>query len=143
MAIVKSDWATGQHTVPLNGVAGVVHFQRFEFVVNDDLAAGDIIELAVLPAGSTVVDALLSVGDTATATVGVGIMSGHVGEDDDNRTAGTELFAAAEANTVSRAEAATAFTIKPVDRDRSIGAEVSEEVTASGQLVVLNLFYKQ
>lgn len=143
MAIVKSQWATGQSTVPLNAVAGVVHFQRFTFTITEDLGAGDVIELAVLPAGATVVDAFVSLGNLGAATADIGIMSGQVGEDDDNRTVGAELFDEAASNASARAEGETAFTIAPVDRDRSVGLKVSEAVTASNQVVALHLFYKQ
>lgn len=142
MAIVQSDWAKGRRVAPDACAAGEVIVQRFTFKVTANLAANDIIELAVLPAMSTPVDAILYTGNLgAGVTVDVGIMSGTVGDPSASRTCGAELFDDAANNAVVRPSAATAFTIASTESDRSVGVKVSGAVTASSQDVWLELFY--
>lgn len=141
MAIVQSAWGAGLHQAPVSGEAGTVVAERYTFTVSDDLAADDIVELAVLPAYHTVVDAILLGEDVGT--VDVGIMSGTVGSSDQSRTSGDELFSAAATGSVARMSKASGFTIEPVEADRSIGVKVADGVAASGQKIELLLLTKQ
>lgn len=144
MTIRQSYWAQGIRQAPVSGEAGGVVCEKYEFVVSANLASTDIVELAVLPAYHTVVDAVLVSEDLgAGVTVDVGIMSGIKGELDESRTSGNELFAGAANNSVVRMSKAAGFQIEPVEADRSIGLKVSGAVTASGQKVTLILSCKQ
>lgn len=134
MAQYQSGWATRQRNTPNAGCAGVVVAQMFEYALTGTaLAQNDIIELAVLPAGNTVVDAILvsdalDTGGSPALEFDVGIMSGEVGDKDSVRTCGNELFAASDAGQAAapvRASALSAFTIAPVDADRSIGVKIT------------------
>lgn len=144
MAIVQSSWGAGLHQAPVSGEAGTVVAERYSFTITDDLDQGDIIELAVLPAYHTVVDAILISSTMTTTTLDVGIMSGAVGSTDQSRTSGDELFDGAATGSVVRMSAPAGFRIAPVEADRSIGVKVvTADITASGQVVDLILFTKQ
>lgn len=146
MAIaIQSEWVLGRKQTPTSREAGGVVAQRFEATIDADLDVGDIVELAVLPAYHTVVDAILDTEALGTGVnVDVGIMSGAVGDPDGTRTCGDELFSAEDASAaaVVRASESSAFTIAPADRDRSIGVKVSAAVTA-GKKIGLTLFMVQ
>ena len=143
MTIKQSKWAKGIEVVPVCGEAGEVQAERFTFTITENLTTSDIIELGVLPAFATVVDAILDTDECGTGTIAVGVMTGDVGSTDGARTSGTELFAAAADASVVRPSARSAFTIAPTDKDRSIGLKFSAAVTAANQVVALTLFYKQ
>lgn len=143
MAIVQSLWGKGQKVAPLSGMAGVTQVEKFSIALTTDAGASDIIELGVLPAGATVVDAILVSDELGTITLSAGLMSGTVGSTDAGRTCGTELFSAAADASVVRASLATAFRIAPTDADRSIGVVPSGTITASGQVIELVVFYRQ
>lgn len=146
MAIaIQSEWVLGRKQTPTSREAGGVVAQRFEATIDTDLDVGDIVELAVLPAYHTVVDAILDTEALGTGvSVDVGVMSGAVGDPDGTRTCGDELFSAEDASAaaVVRASESSAFTIAPADRDRSIGVKVSAAVTA-GKKIGLMLFMVQ
>lgn len=144
MAIVQSAWAEGRKVAPISREAGGVVAEKYSFTITKDMAAGDIIELGILPAYHTVVDAVLITDEIGIATIDVGIMSSTVGDPAQNRTSGNELFAgAADAGAVRMSKVA-GFRIAPVEADRSIGLKlVGAGVTASGQVVELLLFTKQ
>lgn len=146
MAIaIQSEWVLGRKQTPTSREAGGVVAQRFEATIDTDLDVGDIVELAVLPAYHTVVDAILDTDGLGTGvSVDVGVMSGAVGDPDGTRTCGDELFSAEDASAaaVVRASESSAFTIAPADRDRSIGVKVSAAVTA-GKKIGLMLFMVQ
>lgn len=144
MAITQGKWASGQKIAPVSREAGGVVCERYSFVIGADLAINDIIELGILPAYHTVVDATLIVDEAGTATYDVGIMSGTVGSPDGARTCGNELFAgAADASTVRMSKVA-GFRIEPVDADRSIGVKIlTAGITAASQRIDLLLYTKQ
>lgn len=146
MAIKHSAWANGQKAAPVSREANGLVVERFTFTITEDLASGDIVELAVLPAYHYPVDAVLVSGALgASVTVDIGIMSGDVGSPDSNRTSGDELFDGLDvaAAAVTRLEEAGAFSIQSTDRDRSIGLKVNAAVTASNQEITLVLTYAQ
>ena len=143
MTIKQSNWAKGIEVTATSDCSSEVVCERFTFTVTGNLTSADIIELGVLPAGSTVVDAILDTGNLgAGVTITSGIMSGVVGDKDAARTCGSELFSAAANNAIVRPSASSAFNIAPVDKDRSIGVKVSGAVTAANQVIALNVFYK-
>lgn len=130
-------------TRPLS--AGAVHCSRVTFTFNAAYAtATDQIELAVLPAFATIVDAVL-IGEAVDAvTADVGIMSGEVGDAISVRTVGDELFDAAQIDAdTTRMSNPEGFTIPSADYDRSIGAVVSGNVAASAaKKLTLLVFYQ-
>ena len=89
MTIKQSNWAKGIIVTTTSDCAGEVVCERFTFTVTENLTSADIIDLGVLPAGSTVVDAILDTGDLGVGvTVSAGVMSGVVGDKDAGRTCG-------------------------------------------------------
>jgi hypothetical protein len=144
MAIVQSDWAIGRKQAPVSEEAGGVVAEKYTFKVLHDLAANDIIELAILPAYHTIVDAILIVDEVGAATFNVGIMSGTLGSTDPARTSGTELFIAATDNAVARTVNPAAFRVLPIAADRGIGVKVlGSPIVQTGQVIELILFTKQ
>ncbi|AOJ09656.1 hypothetical protein [Burkholderia mayonis] len=134
MALLQSLWATGQHLAPVSCEYGGVVAELFEFTLPaTPLAVNDIIELAVLPATNVPVDAIivsdkLDSGASAAIAFDVGIMSGAVGDKDNSRTCGAELFSAATAGRTggtARASFTSAFTIEPTGNHRSIGLKIT------------------
>lgn len=144
MPIVQSPWGALRKQAPVSAEAGGVVAEKYKFVVTADLAANDIIELAVLPAYHTIVDAILVTDETGTATFDVGIMSGILGSPDQARTCGNELFAGAADASVVRMTKAAGFRIVPIEGDRAIGLKVlGAGITQAGQVIELVLFTKQ
>lgn len=142
MSIFQSDWAKIRRQAPTADCAGDVVSEKFDFTVTANVGTTDIIELGILPAGHTVVDATLITDDLGAGTIDVGLMSGTVGSTDAARTSGNELFAAAADNSVVRLSQAGAFSIAPSDVHRSIGVKVSAAVTAANQKISLVLSYR-
>lgn len=144
MAIVQSPWGALRKQAPVSREAGGVVAEKYKFVVTADMAANDIIELAVLPAYHTIVDAILIVDEAGTATYDVGIMSGTLGSPDQARTCGNELFAGAADATVTRMTKPAGFRITPIEGDRAIGVKVlGAGITQASQVIELVLFTKQ
>lgn len=146
MAIVKSEWGALRKVAPVSCEAGTVKAERYTYTVaaGTTLADGDIIELGILPAYHTVVDAILVLDEAGTATYDVGIMSGTVGSPDQARTSGNEFFAGAADAAVTRMTKAAGFRVTPVEADRSVGLKVvGAGITGAGQVLDLVLFFKQ
>lgn len=144
MAIVQSAWGALRKQAPVSREAGGVVVEKYKFVVTADLAANDIIELAVLPAYHTIVDAILIVDEAGTATYDVGVMSGILGSPDQARTCGNELFAGAADAGVARMTKPAGFRITPIEGDRAIGVKVlGAGITQASQVIELVLFTKQ
>lgn len=140
MALKQSDVVTRRQPARVNAGPSVVSM-RAVFPISAALAAGDIIEMLVLPADCVLVDAVLDADDldsgaSPTLAYDVGIMSGPVGLKDATRTVSNQIFSGAttgQAAGAARASARTAFTIEPKGVDRSIGIKVS---TAAATAVV-------
>lgn len=144
MAIVQSPWGALRKQAPVSCEAGGVVAEKYKFVITGDLAANDIIELAVLPAYHTIVDAILIVDEAGTATYDVGIMSGVLGSPDQARTCGNELFAGAADASVTRMTKPSGFRITPIEGDRAIGVKVlGAGIAQASQVIELVLFTKQ
>ncbi|MGX0136346.1 hypothetical protein [Cupriavidus metallidurans] len=153
MPILQSPWATGQRTIPVGDCSADQTAQLFEFALPvAGLAVGDIIELAVLPANNSPVDCILIAekldnGGAPAIAFDVGLMSGDVGDKVSARTCGAELYAAAnvgQAGGIARPTLASAFTIDPADKDRSIGVKITAaaQAQAAGKKVRLMLQYR-
>lgn len=151
MALIQSGWATRQRNTPSAGCAGIVVAQLFEIKLPAvALASGDIIELAVLPAYNTVIDAILvaddlDTGGSAALTLDVGVMSGDVGDTEAVRTCGAEIFSGSnvgQAGGTARATLASAFTIAAADKDRSIGVKIGTAAATQAVGAKLRLLLK-
>lgn len=151
MALIQSPWAKGQKPVARPQTAWTVHAQLFVVdLTSQAFAAGDILELAVLPPYARIVGAqLVTVGALGAATVDIGLMSGNTGDltnpDDSARTSGNELFAAAaltaELTFISKS---ASLLLEPTEKDRSIGVKFSAAVAAgAGKKIGLLLQFAQ
>jgi hypothetical protein len=146
MSIVQSSWGALKRQAPVSGEAGGVVAERYTFTVpvGLTLAANDIIELAILPAYHTVLDATLVIDEAGTATFDAGIMSSIPGDTDQARTCGNELFAGAADAQATRMSKSAGFRIAPIAGDRSIGIKVlGASVVGAGQIFDLILYTKQ
>ena len=153
MAIVKSKWVRHFAQTARPQTANNTHVQQFTFDVGVEgaLAAGDILELGILPAYARITNAqLITEGVFTAQTADIGIMTGDVGEDfnadgSTARTSGKELFDAADLTV--RLQSLTkpdAVLLAAVDYDRSIGVKVSAAVAAAaGKRVHLILHFYQ
>jgi hypothetical protein len=144
MALFQSNWGKGIKQAPVSREAGGVVCEKYTFTITADMAAGDILELGILPAYHTVVDAVLILPELGSATYDVGIMSGTVGSPDSARTSGDQYFDGVADATVHRLTLPGAFTVAAFDVDRSIGLKaVGAGITAASQVVTLVLFTAQ
>lgn len=147
MTIRQSQRAIGQRPVPQAFTSGAVVAYLAEFIIpaGMTIGAGDIVELAVLPADHRIVDAqILPTGNFgAGVTADVGIMSGAVGSTDPARTVGNELFAAVATNAFGRLVKGDAIVLDHSNSDRSIGVKFSAAVTGAGQILRLQVLMTQ
>lgn len=152
MALHQSLWVTRQRNTAVSGCAGVEVAQMFEFTIDDTTAIpqNDIIELGVLPGNNEISGATLICDDLdtgTTLTLDVGVMSGDVGDKDDSRTCGDEIFAATDvgqAGGVEHSDLVTAYTIAAAPVDRSIGVKIKTAATGhtAGKKLRLLLKYR-
>lgn len=144
--IVHSKHAAGLIATPRPQTAGAVHVAKFRYSFAVALAAGDILELGVLPSYADIVDyKLVPEGNFNMVTASVGIMTGELGSDDATRDAGTELFAAATTLDAVRLPAqAAAFNIAATPQARGIGLKFSAAVAAdAAKKLTLIVQYRQ
>lgn len=152
MALTQSNYAKGVLPVAYPDQAGVTVTQRFEHTIAANLALNDILELACLPAGCELVDAVLAVDDldsngTPLIALDVGIMSGAWGENNGSRTCGAEIFAAdttARTGGVARPSLVGAYRIAATAADRSIGVKIQAAAATDhmiGDKITLILSY--
>ena len=144
MALKQTEWATGQRATASACRAGDAMVMELTYTIKDGetLASTDKVELGLLPAFHHIVNATL-VNDAlgGTTTLDVGIMSGSVGEKDDTRTVGNELFDGADVATAAATPmtSATGFRLESTDNHRSIGMTPSANVSASGSDLAVTL----
>jgi hypothetical protein len=146
MSIYQSRWGSLNRQAPVSEEAGTVKCERYTYTIPAGLTlnVNDIIELAILPAYHTVVDATLVSDDIGTATFDVGIMSSIPGDTDQARTCGNELFAGAADGVSVRMSKIAGFRIVPIAGDRSIGVKVlTASITGAAQVIDLLLYTKQ
>lgn len=146
MAFLQSEHATRVANTATAGCAGVEVAQMFEIDLGGQtLAAGDTIELGILPAYNRISGGYIACGDTTLAG-DIGIMSGDVGDEDPARLVGDEIaaaFVATSATAVTPITALTAFEVEDTDKDRSIGFKVTTGATlAAGVKLQLLLKYR-
>lgn len=151
MALHQSGWALGTIPVARPQTAHNTHAQLFIVdVPAAGYASGDILELGVLHAFASVIDAsIITVGSLGAATVDVGIMSGDAGEttntDATARTVGAELFeGAAISAAITRMTKSDALLLKPLEKHRSIGVKFGAAVAGgAGKKIGLMLHFAQ
>lgn len=120
LALMPVQTASSNEAIPITG----------DYTVPAGLVAGDIIEMAPLPAGYVPVDVTVVAQDmdsTAAMTMDVGIVSGAFGEKLDSRTMGAEFLLAStigQAGGVARANVVAGFMVAPTDADRGIGVKL-------------------
>lgn len=147
--IILSPFASGQRAVVNGDCAGdIVVNNYFVDVTAAQIVAGDIVDIGPLPAGHTVVGAILAPDDldtngTPTIALDVGLMSGTPGSTDTSRTCGAEIFSASQAartGTTDRPTLTSAFRIQSVEYDRSIGVKFNTAAaTAAAGRIRLSL----
>lgn len=136
MTIRVSGFSNRNYPVAVaDGAGDIVAAQYFYDLPTAQNVTGDIIDIGPLPAGHTVVRAVLVPDDLDSATgitLDVGIMSGAVGDTSNSRTCGAEIFAAstaAQTGTPVTPTIKSAYTIQAVDYDRSIGVKIASQST--------------
>lgn len=152
MAIVKSQHAKGLKQTIRPQTAGAVHVTHFTYDlgVEGALAAGDILELGIIPPYARIDQAkLVTEGMLTGLTADVGVMTGEVGADlnpdSSARTSGNEFFAAADLTVrLASLSKADSLLLAPQEYERSIGVKVSGAVSAAaGKRLHLFLYYHQ
>lgn len=104
-----------------------------DYTTGSALAANDVIEMVVLPAGYVPVDAVLATedldsGGSPSITLDLGVISGTAQAADNARTCSNEAFAAStvgQAGGVARPTKAAFALLAPTDADRGIGLKVA------------------
>lgn len=142
MTIIKND--TGLLCVPSSGFAGVVQQQRFEIKIPSGLNDGDIIELGVLISNARICGCMLDADIQTDMTVDIGLMSGTVGSDDQDRTCGNEIFSAQPVDgTLATITTSTPLRVEPSDIDRSVGVKIVTKATTEniGGVFAIELVY--
>lgn len=145
MSILASKFTKYANTFVTGDCAGdVITNDYFVDVTAAQIVLNDIVDLGVLPANHTVVDAILIPDDldtnaNPTVALDVGIMSGVPGDTTSARTCGNELFAAstaAQGGTPTRMSKKEGFLIKPAGSDRSIGVkfQAAAATAAAGRI---------
>ena len=144
MALIETEWATGQRATPSGCQAGDVKVAEFTYQVaaGATLAGADIVALGILPAFHHVVGATL-IGDGLGAgiTANVGFITGEPGSE----AVGSELYDGADVAgaTALPLNSEYAFRLPSVDYHRTIGIDLSGDVAGggSGKKVTLVLNY--
>lgn len=146
--LYQSDAALGIDPVPYGSFAGGVVAKRYVVAVTAAMVGtiNNIIEVAPIPPGHAVIDAILDVDDldsngAPALVLDVGVMSGDWQENDAARTCGDELFdgiTTAQAGGLVRPTLAKALRIATANTARSIGVKMAA-AAATGQAGTLGL----
>lgn len=148
MAFYQSTLTNGKTPAPVAAGSEIV-VQRALVPLTAAIAADDIVEACVLPAGHELVGYYLDSDDldtnaTPTITWNCGIMSGDVGTVDAARTVGTQLYSAA---TTSQAGGLNVTMLRgalriPPDhtKDRSIGLKAAADAATGVATLTLTTF---
>jgi len=136
MAIITSDAAQGKQSVSYPAYAGHIAVQTVNITSPASLAAGDILEVGVLPALTRVID-LVVASDNVGFSGQVGLMDGEVGSKDTSRTCGAEFITNGAITGVKRLSTASAFRVGSADHDRSIGIKMNSGTPAAGTITLI------
>lgn len=132
MALFKSKQVADRLPIPSANAATDLIPIMGEWTVPAGLVTGDIVEMAPLPAGYVLTDALLDHQALGAAFTGaLGVMSGNFG-DGGARTCDASIIAAAtrQADGVARLNVPGATRIAPTTNDRSVGLVISGTLTS-------------
>lgn len=145
MAIIKSIVSGGNARQVLHSpfTANVPAIALVEHVFNRDVNAGDIVEMAALPAYCRILNVeAVGVGLGAT-TVNVGLMTGEpFQETEDERVIDTAIMATADVSTRAEATLEDLIDILGVGKNRSIGVTFSTAVPADvAKRLILRVTY--
>lgn len=153
MAIIKTRWMKDQRQTIRPQTAGSTHVTHFTYDVGAEgaLAAGDILELGIIPPYCRITHATLATEGTFTGlTADVGVMTGETGADfmpdgTTARTSGNEFFAAVDLTAaLSSLSKKEPLLLASTEANRSVGVKVSAAVpAAAGKRIHLWLFYHQ
>ncbi|MBX3653200.1 MAG: hypothetical protein KF686_03380 [Ramlibacter sp.] len=120
-----------------------------DYITGAALAASDVVEMVILPAGYVPVDAILATESldsdgTPAITLDMGLISGTAGAADNARTCGNEAFAASavgQAGGIARPTKASFALIAPTDADRGFGVKIgtAADVLVTGAKIRLTL----
>jgi hypothetical protein len=149
MPIITNQFSQLRTSPPRPQTHGAVHVAEFIFDASAGLLAADKVDLGVLPAGARIVDAFLSAdASLVTGNVTVGILAGEIGNLNDSRVLGTEIFnavAITNAHTaIVRLANPAALSLAAAANDRSIGLQVSANIIAgAGKIIRLFVEYRQ
>lgn len=140
MAFKKSNMALGiGEPAPTSGCAGAVVVQRVIHPLKQPLAAGDVLEIGVLPTFHYLVGARLFVDGVPAASLGdVKLVSGGVNDADEGRELiGKVILTDGDLNDDGRLIPAAQF-------DRGIGIEIGAAIAADpAKSIRLDLIYAQ
>lgn len=106
-------------------------------VTTAQLILNNVFDIGVIPAGHTIIDAVLIPDDLDSGTaiaLDVGVMSGTPGDIVATRTIGAEIFAAstaAQTGAIARPTLPSAFKILATQADRSVGVKVQAAPTTA------------
>lgn len=125
MAHLKSSAAKGIAPVPYPNTAGEAVVHRYTMVIPATAAAGDILEIACVPATARPTEIIVDVDGAVSGDIGV--LTGDWGSEDTERTIGTEFAAAADltADAVFRPTKPTAYRIPNKDTARGVGLKIT------------------
>ena len=150
VAILQSEYASGKLAAPTPCGSEVCSYRASYTFATGDLVLNNIVDMAVLPANCTLLDAVLDSDDldsnaSPTITLDVGVMSGDVGSTDNTRTCGAEVFSqdtTAQAGGVKVPSLKTAYRVAAVSTDTSIGVKIhAAPATAQAGTIDLIIFY--
>lgn len=151
MTIHQSDFAKGIKDVVYPATADRAVAYRFAMAVPANVAANDILELAVIPAGCRPVAVIavdaddLDTNATPTLAFDVGMMSGAVGDPSLARTCGAEFLTGAQIGRtggVAQPSTASAYRVQTAPVARSIGVKITTAAAtaAPGQIGITVLY---
>jgi hypothetical protein len=138
MTLIKGVAAKGSTNIPYPTVAGVVVAAIFSHAFKAEPAAGDIVEIGMLPQGCKAIDVLVTADglDAANAIeFDLGLITGEYASNDQTRTCGAEFLAGstvAQAGGIERPSKASAYRVPASSRERGLGLKVK---TAPGGFV--------
>jgi hypothetical protein len=154
MALIQTEYATGQEVAPTPGCAGeMVSYRSTYAFATGDLLANNIVEMGPIPAGCELVDVILDSDelDSSTGlTVDVGIIDGDFGAlldgSGDARTCDASIISATttpQAGGVVRPTLASAFRIARNASDQGIGVKIhAAPTTAVAGTLGLTVIYR-
>lgn len=143
MAVIQSRVAQGIDQVPDSYHYGVnaSYLAVLDLPAGKNIAAGDVVEIGILPPDHRFVTAQVIPEGAfgAGVTADIGLMSGTVGSQDPARTVGDELFDGVALTAFASLTSGEALLVAPSPVARSIGVKFSAAVTGAGQKLTMQI----